>query len=837
MSRKKNTKARVGVPAGGDTAAAPAQAQAALAAGQYKVAIELFKELLKRERRAEGLAGLAAAYAGRAEQLAAKGMVKEALALWRTRSQACGVPLLGGNYVGWLLKDGQVEAALGLRSAIDALPPEAQPRAQAELAAAVLLAGDAALSGWPADHPLIAHRAAARAALAACLTGDAPDAPPLEAALGGISHRSPFRDLRPLLKALALHPADPPLALAALARVPANGPFEPLAAALRVCLMPGTQWLAGLSPLDDAGRALVLDLKGCPPSQRLLVLDAMRLAAGAAPAAPDLFDLVLRQRRALGDPLARPTALRLLVHAPQRQRAFDAAFLPLSPPEEERLLALAAELKRQPDAAQHHWLQWVELLGATVAGKLPAALVLRRLVDQERHHRPDEVLDRHSLAWLSRSLALDPTDLACHLRLLRNARLGGDLKQARTRLDAARCHFPDDSALLYEAVEIALAGGAFKKAAALARQMLQADPLNPRVRGLIGQAHLAHARKQIAARKPEAAQRELEEAANWLRGGADLGLHQLLRGLCAPTPEAADALLRGAVAELGPPLVGAWQLALEAARAGQPVAVLLRRAGVDAAATSGPAETAALARVLNTLPTGDGAVRAAFIHLRATLHTASAAVGGSESEFELICEALLRHEQRDLTRRFAAAARKRWPQRPLFDYLEAAGRYGAQPWRIPDAEWRRLDRAFERARAQGDPRTAARISKLLGGGGGGGGGRFDADLPDLPDLRPQNRAAGDPRGLLEVMLSVLGEDAFLDMARQQLGKSVFDALRSADRGGNKAFARAMLELMVLADTPGPAPLPRILPRILPPKLPKPPKASRPSRHQPDLFDD
>src|SRR5258706_13050594 len=97
MSRKKKSKPASTVPAADATGLAQ-HADAALGASHYKEAIEHFKELLKRERRAVWLDGLAAAYAGRAEQLAAKGMVKEALALWRTRSDACGVALLDGPY-------------------------------------------------------------------------------------------------------------------------------------------------------------------------------------------------------------------------------------------------------------------------------------------------------------------------------------------------------------------------------------------------------------------------------------------------------------------------------------------------------------------------------------------------------------------------------------------------------------------------------------------------------------------------------------------------------------------------------------------------------------------
>src|SRR5690606_30312343 len=112
-------------------------------------------------------------------------------------------------------------------------------------------------------------------------------------------------DLRPLLKGLTLLATDPVAAALSLDRVPEPGQYAALLQALRVCLMPGTEWLAGLRTLDDAGRTLVLDLKGCPVPQRALVLDLMARSASGPPAPVELFDLLQRHRRVLPDGAAR----------------------------------------------------------------------------------------------------------------------------------------------------------------------------------------------------------------------------------------------------------------------------------------------------------------------------------------------------------------------------------------------------------------------------------------------------------------------------------------------------------------------------------------------------
>jgi len=135
----------------------------------------------------------------------------------------------------------------------------------------------------------------------------------------------------------------------------------------------------------------VLELKGCPPAQRPLVLELLPRdgSAGAAPGQPlELLDLLLRHRRALGDDGLRPLALRLLPHAPQRLDAFRALSMSLSAIEQDQALALAAELKQRHAEAEPHWLRLAAALGRTPAGQRSAALILRRLADEHMHHAP-----------------------------------------------------------------------------------------------------------------------------------------------------------------------------------------------------------------------------------------------------------------------------------------------------------------------------------------------------------------------------------------------------------------------------------------------------------------
>ncbi len=147
-----------------------------------------------------------------------------------------------------------------------------------------------------------------------------------------------------------------------------------------------------------------------------------------------------------------------------------------------------------------------------------------------------------------------------------------------------------------------LASGAYKKAAGLAKRVLELDPSNSRVRSVVGQAHLSHARKQLKACNPAGARRELEEASQWLRGAGERGHLKLLQGIAAGTKETADRLLNEGLAEFGASLVGAFQLALEARRTGANAAELLRRTRLELDATPPPEQVVALAHALNAVP-------------------------------------------------------------------------------------------------------------------------------------------------------------------------------------------------------------------------------------------
>lgn len=779
MSRK--TKPRNAPTTGPHLAEA---AQAARAASRHKEAIEHYKALLKTERRPEWLAALADAYAGRAMQLAEKGLLKEALALWRTRSETCAVPLWEGPYVAWLLAGGEQDQALRLLAGGTSLPPEIRAELEAKLAAAVLVAPETALNAIPADSAMIRHRTAARDALGAFARGDDQA---MAGRLASIPFRSPYRDLRAILKAAGLLQTDPTQAQALLSRVPLDGPFEPLAGVLRVCLLPGTGWVAALPALDPNRRELVFDLKGVPGGLRGFLVELARLPVPHRPEA--LFDLLMRFQGSLPPQSASALCHRLLPHVPERIKTFEAGFGKLAAPEKERILALADEVRRRPDQAEDHWLRVAEALKAEPSGHLRAALVLRHLADVRARNGLKGAFMEEAADWLADSLDLDPQDRATHLHLIRTLRGRGDLKTTRSRLEAALAQFPADAEVLLEAVETALASNAFKKAVTYAKRVLELDPINARVRVVVGHAHLGHARKLIVAGNAAGAQRELDEAGQWLRAPADCARIKLLRALLCQNAAEGTILLREAIAELGGRIVGSFCLLLEAGRTKHPAKPLLRRAESDLTTPATAAEVLSLAHTLNATPDSDKAVLAALASLRAPLERAGLD-DLEKSDTLTVCEALHRRGEQRLVKRYAEAALRRWPGSPVFIYLAVASTYGTNSWRMPERQFVALEQALDRAQAEGDQRTVLRLRDLLSGP------TSHIGLPEfvLDDVDPfvdEVPAAA----LHELMQAMGGEEAFLEMVRNQLGKSLFEQLRRQMGGNKQEFAHALVDML------------------------------------------
>jgi tetratricopeptide (TPR) repeat protein len=471
-----------------------------------------------------------------------------------------------------------------------------------------------------------------------------------------------------------------------------------------------------------------------------------------------------------------------------------------------------------------------DLLSSDPTQKQRAALIWRYLSGMDIAALGDEDHLADTINYLQRSVELDPDERDTQLRLIAALRQQGTLQPARAALELALPRFPKDAALLLEAVQLALASKAFKKAVGLAKQVLEIDPINPTVRRLVGQAHFSHARKQIKASNFELARKELGAAAEWLRDAEDVATLNLLRAL-ANDDAAGDSCLREAVANLGGGLAGGFQLALEAGRLGMNVTALLKRGGVDLKAAANIDAVVTLARAIEVAQENEKTLRAALLPLRPVLKRAQAG-HFAEADFRVICEAWLRAKEYELLRHYADAALKHWPQRPVFVYFKATS-YSDKLYLMPMQLQHQLERAADACDAQNDRQTSQRIQRLFAA--------FDAAMDAViypPEDDDFNGGVdidiGEPGAAFEMLLQMGGEEMLFKIARQAMGKAAFEALRKQLGGSNKDFARALIKVMTQEARASGLPLPPLMPPA-PPRKPTPIKPAQDIQR--DLFDD
>jgi tetratricopeptide (TPR) repeat protein len=779
-----------------------------LAQNRYKDAVSVYKQLLKEEQRPKWREALASAYAGRAAQLAERDMIKEAIALWQNRAEICAKPVADPRYLQWLIAAGRSAeiARLYTQDAAALAGDEGVAALRARLAAAALADGGELVRQLPADDPVVRDFTPANKALTAY--GDGDDEA-VHAALGQIAFRSPYRDFRQLMKALLRYEQAPSTASELTARIPADTPFMGIMKALE---MVGTTRSAApldskaLGELNAGAQDLLTALAGWNPAQEQLLKPLAELGTQAKPQA--LFDFVLNHRKALGEEYARVASYVLAGDDERKRRRLSKAYRGLSSAESHRLEALGCESDGDTGEALAYWHDLLGVLNAQPARdsdeSLRLALVHRHIAQLLEPRSESLPLQFHTLEHLETSLEHDPADRDSLLKLLAHNLHVGDLKEARHWVDQALAQFPDDPDCLFRAAETAVAGQAFKKAARYAERILATDSINAGARGLLVDAYLGHARKQIRAGKLEAARREVNNAAGYARSAVDsarVGLADALVTFAGDGPKV-GAALAGAAERAGDPLVGRFLLLLEAGRAGQDLAAVERAAGQPAGKALGTREHVfALVDTLASLRADQQhkpSIEAALNKLAPTFNQV-AQTRLDRGRAVQVCEILLRYRQYKPLKRYALAALKRWKGDPLFEFYRVFGHKQGNRIRPFEKAFEHLNNACDRAYEAGDMHTFERIRSTLD------------DI--LPALREFAGPEPDPMPFDEDEIPNLPpkdmESILIEMADYFLGSDQARRLRKALKNGQPIPDDIVAKLQALGGGdelfPGPSP--------------------------------
>jgi hypothetical protein len=411
--------------------------------------------------------------------------------------------------------------------------------------------------------------AASRDALAAWVAGAS--AQEVERQLNRISLRSAFRPVRVLLKCLITMPQDADRSRQLLEAIPPGSPFfafrEAVAAAVLAERALDADGWHRLTPVQQAFVAQTRNLSGT-------AVQFLARSAEAARSGPSaLFGFLLKQPD-LPQAEVRSACLNLLPQMPDRLSQFEKRFGPLPDFERHRIQALAAEGRGDWAKTERFWRAAVAAIsvsdGDDRQARLSRGVILRHLAQLAAKHPEIEGdgdgFDDPVISYLERSCRADPDYVTGVLELIGRYRADARLKDWHRLVDEAVQRFPDNSALLLQATESAMARNAYKKAAGFAHRLLKIDPINSGVRRQMIELQVAQARKQMRAGRPELAAKELAAAAEWERPdapSAPLRIAQALVELRAGQDAQAQERLRAGVALAGSGVAGWFRAALE----------------------------------------------------------------------------------------------------------------------------------------------------------------------------------------------------------------------------------------------------------------------------------
>jgi len=693
-----------------------AKGQALLSTGTYKEAIEAYKQLLKREQREEWRNALATAYLGRARDLAAKAMYKEAAILWEN------IPALGHQtiqpelYINWLLRSGQYAKAARAYAQFESLLQASGAFETLEaLLTTLTLAGHKDIAQvLPAISALRQHQAFAQAALHAYCQGA--DEAGVREHLKNIPFRSPYKDFRQVLNALIKLESEPAGALPLLERLTADSPYQGMAAVIRACVSRSAGLAQVLIGFSSAQQELAASLLGLEQRRQRLLRQWSEIRSRQSDKA--LFDFIANQLPLLEREQARRACLALLPGYPHGLKTYNRLFNPLSPFEMERLQALRAEREQEYHRAIHYWQGCVNLLRQNLHQTdhaLMAALILRHMVELRERHAPDWEKTA-TLTLLEESLRLDPDDKASYLKLAELTQKAGDTKASYQWVDKALKQFPEDSQVLLAAVEAATQRKAFKKAAGFATKLLELDPINSKARTVLINSHLSHARKLIQSGKYALAEKELDNAGQLEREGARNGVVEINRGLLASYLHQKDRLhdqLQEGLQLAGSPLAAQLRLAVECIRLELEPADFLPYLSGSGTRVPDREDIMAVVRIVNAYrEEGVAELDWALEDLQAPLKKAVGQIS-TEEDMQVVCECLHQVPHYELLEYFATEALKHWKERPLFVYYQILGRAEGKLNKVSDRDYSQLEHAWQQAQAAKDHRATTLIDRFM----------------------------------------------------------------------------------------------------------------------------
>ncbi|HXG08163.1 MAG TPA: tetratricopeptide repeat protein [Gemmataceae bacterium] len=689
-----------------------ARAEWAAREGRFQQALELAKQIYKVLPSPENQQLLRNAYLGRARQLREQGCQRDAVTMLQ------GALQLGDADPAWLEQLAEELAVCGeVRLALETLRRVSESPATGRVLGR---AADAAVRQAPAGRQLLPEMLHADydRIMQAWAHLEAGQDDQVRAVLQGIGLRSPFAEWKLLLRGfLAYYHHDDVRALENWQRLDPERLPARLAAPFRFRIDPAYR-VAQQPAAQVALQKQADQLQGSPLLQLLRAIQAVLARDGSLDQAFRLAGNVLPLLRAEAPHLV-PRLAACFYWAmitvggpddvPRYQRIFGA---PADDPHFYRLNALAYERAQEAAEAHKYWQKFERDVAANPSvwpgGQADRARALiwchmghnaARVPDEEqmkllppflRHHpgRP-RPLSPSAEQCFRKSLELAPDQLEPHEALFRHYLAARKEAKAIKAGHDLLARFPDHVPTLEAMGGLLSKEGKYAEALALFQRALQGNPLDRRLRGRVGTAHLLLARAHAEAGRFDQARAEYQAALAFPDGNSASVLCKW--AACefkAGDTARGEELLGQALAESGSRLAVAHSMLIEAIRLKLPGPFKTRFNQEFNAALAEPPTAAAAVAVADTVAAhqlGGVTYRGQKTHdkkVTAYLDRARQAEF-SEDQLERLGAALLAIRAVKLLRAYCQLGARKFRHNPQFPFLEAESYFVLGPSRCP----------------------------------------------------------------------------------------------------------------------------------------------------------
>lgn len=688
----------------------PQKARAHYEAGRFKEATDLFKQLLKQSKNAEFQRCLADCYLQRAQAMADKGMYKEACVLWENYATYGVAPLQAQDaYVLWLLACKNNRKAYAVLEGFEARQLDEDYAELAVHLGALLVAGCVdMLAHVPNGSRLLRHWEWVGEALEAYRNGERERC---AQALQNLPFRSPFRDLRILLKAQLLDAASMAQAPVMLSKIPETSPYRQLADAFLAYWQTGADFVASMAKLEHNQRRTVAHAKGLSSKQMNLLETLLKQKTEMNDKMR--FNLVLQYQEVFGTQAAQAYCQNVLANYPAGYNDYRKYFALKDPFEENRLHALLCEQGKRSLDANFYWKRCIDILQENrPANDKKIALILRHMAEKAPYDDAAKLL--------ADSLAYDADDRPSYLSLLHIYEQNRpDSAKYEEWLERSLQRFPVDTELLVRAAKSAANRKAFKKAAAYAKALLKVDPVNTLAKRLLFANHMAHARRLLKSEKFHLVEKEIQ-AAEQLSIDKNLRRQaELLRGFYqwqAEDKKQGLQLIVDTLAKLNDdPINMQFQAQMEAGLLDLPTATLTRTLPAFKDYLLSAAE---LQRLMASIEYYDEQLNdrallfKALDKIKAPLKKSLQWLLDHEALLLSWCQILEKIGHYELLKHSAKVGNTRW-RKPIWRYYQTVADCQGDARRLDFMALIMLQNAMGEARADHDERTAVLIERLI----------------------------------------------------------------------------------------------------------------------------